>query len=142
MSEREKISVGVGAVVFRGEDALIVRRGKPPFEGRWSIPGGALEHGELLEDAVRREVREETGVEIAIIALLDVFEILPAAGGGHLVIVDYVAEWVSGEPNAGDDATEAEFVDLDTAIARLSWDKTRQAMRRAAEVRRNSGARP
>lgn len=142
MSERENISVGVGAVVFRGEDVLVVRRGKQPFEGQWSIPGGALEHGESLMDAARREVREETGVEIDIIALLDVFEILAAAEGGHLVIIDYVAQWTRGEPRAGDDATEAEFVDIKTAVARLSWDKTRQAIRRAAQIRRNRGARP
>lgn len=143
MSESETVSIGVGAVVFRGEDVLIVRRGKPPFEGQWSIPGGTLEYGESLKDAARREVLEETGVEIEIIALLDVFEILPRTkNAGHMAIIDYVAEWTAGEPEAGDDAAEAEFVDVETAIARLSWDKTRQAIRRAEEIRRNGGARP
>lgn len=146
MSQRERISVGVGAVVFRGEDVLLIRRGKPPFEGQWSIPGGGLKPGERLKDAVRREVREETGVEIEIIALLDVFELPQGAAGGrsgaHMVLIDYVAEWTGGALRAGDDAAAAEFVDIKTAVARLSWDKTRQAIRRAAEIRRALGTRP
>lgn len=136
---RAQISVGVGAVVFRGEDVLIVRRGKPPFMGRWSIPGGGLHYREALEDAVRREVREETGVEIDLIGLIDVFEALPSDAQGdfsdHYLMIDYAAEWRSGEPAAGDDAAEAEFVPLEEALARLSWDKTRDAVRRAAALR-------
>lgn len=136
---RKQISIGVGAVVFRGGDVLIIRRGKPPFEGRWSIPGGGLDYGEALEDAVRREVREETGVEIDIIGLIDVYEALPneAQGEfrGHYLMIDYAAEWRAGEPVAGDDAAEAAFVPLEEALARLSWDKTRTAVRRAAALR-------
>ena len=141
MAQGEHILVGVGAAVFRGEEVLLVRRGKPPLEGQWSIPGGRLEYGEALKDAVHREVREETGVEIEIISLLDVFETPQSQEGGHIVIVDYVAEWTGGEPVAGDDAAEAVFVDIKTAMARVAWDTTRQAIRRAAEIRRSAGAR-
>lgn len=140
MSANENISIGVGAVVFRNEEVLVIKRGKAPLEGHWSIPGGGLEHGETVKDAVRREVREETGLEVALIALLDVFDALPQETDGvfsrHTVIIDYVAEWVSGEPVAGDDAAEAEFVSVDEAISRLSWDVTRQAVRRAMEIRK------
>jgi len=144
MRKREKnstISIGVGAVVFRGREVLLIKRGKPPFMGQWSIPGGGLEFGETVKHGITREVREETGVEIDIIGLLDVFDGLPQGqpDGGefttHTVIIDYVAEWIAGEPVAGDDAAEAEFVSIESAIRRLSWDKTRQAIRRAAGIR-------
>ena len=86
-----------------------------------------------------REVREETRIDIEIIGLLDVFDAVPAprGGSGHMVIIDYVAEWKTGEPQAGDDAVEAEFVSVETAVQRLSWDVTRQAIRRAVEIRRD-----
>ena len=132
----EQISIGVGAVVFRDGDVLLIKRGKPPFEGQWSIPGGGLEHGERLTGAVIREVREETGVEIRILGLLDVFEGLPdETGHPHVVMIDYVAEWVSGDPIAGDDALEAEFVSLEEARSRLAWDLTRRAVAQAAAWR-------
>jgi len=135
------IMIGVGAVVFRAEEVLIIKRGKAPFKGQWSIPGGALEHGERVTDAVIREVREETGCEIEIIGLLDIFDALPRRNDNdfavHTVIIDYVALWRSGEPLAGDDAVEAEFLPIEAAIERLSWDVTRQAIRRAAVIRDN-----
>jgi 8-oxo-dGTP diphosphatase len=134
------ITVGVGAVVLRGGDVLLVKRGKRPFLGQWSIPGGGLHYGEAIEDCARREVREETGVEIRILGLIGVFEALPRAVAGegplgHVVLVDYAAEWTSGELVAGDDAAEAQFVPIEEAIARLSWDKTREAIARAVEIR-------
>lgn len=146
MTSGETISIGVGAVVFRGDDILVIKRGKEPFKGHWSIPGGGLEYGERVVDAVKREVREETGLEIEIIGILNVFDALPRETGNefsnHTVIIDYVAEWVSGEPVAGDDAAEAEFVSFDTALARFSWDVTRQALREAMEIRENWRAAP
>ena len=144
MKTKETISVGVGAVVFRGPEVLVIKRGKPPFEGQWSIPGGRLEHGERVIDAVKREVREETSLEIEIIGLLDVFDALPSPTNGsgfdvHTVIIDYVAEWVSGEPVPGDDAAAAEFVSFEAAIARFSWDATREALARARDIRDRRG---
>jgi 8-oxo-dGTP diphosphatase len=137
MSPGDSISVGVGAVVFKGDEVLLVKRGKAPFKGNWSIPGGGLHHGERIEDAIRREVREETGLEVRLIGLIGVFEALPPeADGGHVVLVDYAAEWVSGEPVAGDDAEAAVFVPMEEGLQRLSWDKTRQAVARAVEIRR------
>jgi 8-oxo-dGTP diphosphatase len=139
MRRGETTAIGVGAVVFRGEDVLLIRRGKAPFKGNWSIPGGGLRYGERIGDAVRREVREETGLEIEIVGLIGVFEALPGempeTPGGHIVLIDYAAEWIAGEPVAGDDAAEAVFVPFGEALARLSWDKTRQALRRALDIR-------
>ncbi len=143
-SAQEKlVPIGVGAVVLKDDAVLLIKRGKPPFLGQWSIPGGSLRYGEATEDAARREVREETGVEIRILGLIGVFEALPRiapgeAPLGHVVLIDYAAEWTSGEAVAGDDAAAAEFVPVDEAIARLSWDKTREAIARALEIRRDA----
>lgn len=132
MKQDARIYCAVGAVVFRGADVLLVRRGRPPLQGHWSIPGGKIGYGELLEEAVCREVREETGVEIEIAGLIDVFEALPEKDGdGHYVLIDFVARWVSGEVRAADDADEAEFVPFPEALSRLAWDKTRTALQQA-----------
>jgi len=148
ISERANsdIFVGVGAVIFRGNDVLIIKRGKAPFKGLWSIPGGGLEFGETLIDAVKREVREETNIEIDIIGLIDVFEGFQSereADGfrRHTLMIDYVADWKSGDVAAGDDAAEAEFVPIGEAKARMSWDLTRKAIARAEEIRANAAVR-
>jgi len=144
-NEAQMIRVGVGAVVFRGEQVLLIRRGKPPFAGLWSIPGGGLNPGERLEAAVRREVKEETSVEIGPLSLIGIFEALPAdlpAIARHTVLVDYVGEWLSGEPQAGDDAERAEFVDYDEALRRVSWDQTRLAIAQALKLRNSVTERP
>ena len=137
MVSQTSIKVGVGAVVFRGDDVLVIKRGKEPFKGSWSIPGGGLEFGESLRDATKREVREETSLEINILSLIDAFEALPRDNdaGAHVVMIDFVAEWVAGEPVAGDDADEAEFIPYSEALLRLGWDQTRRALERAYEIR-------
>ncbi len=141
------IGVGVGAVVFRGAEVLLIKRGKAPFIGQWSIPGGSLHEGERLEDAVIREVREETGVEIRLLGLVGVFEALPKTREGegflrHMLMIDYAAEWVSGAPVAGDDAAAAEFAPYEQALARVSWDLTRTAIAGALKLRNTVTARP
>ncbi len=105
--------VGVGAVVVHEGRVLLIRRGKPPLFGRWVVPGGTVEFGEGLEDAVVREVREETCLEVRPLAFLTAFDrILRSDGGGvtyHYVILDYLCERVSGAPLAGSDALDACF---------------------------------
>lgn len=144
--KKHGIGVGVGAVVFRGDDVLIIKRGKAPFIGQWSIPGGGLQEGERLEAAVLREVREETSVEIRLLGLIGVFEALPEMRGGeefvrHTLMIDYAAEWVRGEPVAGDDAAAA-FAPIGEALARVSWDLTRTAIAGALKLRNTVTARP
>ena len=133
--------LSVGAVVFRGDDVLLIRRGRAPFKGHWSIPGGKVEHGEAMRDAALREVMEETGVTARVVGLIDAFEALPQAPGEpHFALIDFACEHVAGEPVAADDAMDAEYVPLSEALARLSWDKTRLAIQGALAFRRaNAG---
>lgn len=113
---------GAGAIVWRGDDVLLIRRGKAPLLGQWSIPGGRIEWGETARAAAVREVLEETGCTIEIVALCDVVDSL--LEGGHAVLVDFTARWLSGEPRAGDDAAAARFVPY-AGIADLGlWEKT------------------
>ena len=106
--------VGVGAVVVDDGRVLLVRRAHEPLKGEWSIPGGAVEVGETLETAVVREVREETGLEVEVGALIDVLDrIRPAPDGRtlyHYVLIDFVCRPAAGTLCCGSDASEAAWV--------------------------------
>jgi 8-oxo-dGTP diphosphatase len=106
--------VGVGAIIIRRGRILMAQRGKEPLKGWWSLPGGALETGELLADAVRREVREETGLEIEPVGVFEIFERIMRDGAGtpeyHYVLIDYVCRVTGGELRAGDDVCRVEWV--------------------------------
>lgn len=104
----------VGAVVIDGDTVLLVRRALPPRQGEWSLPGGRLELGESMADGVRREVREETGIEVEVGDVVEVFDrIHRDVSGGiryHFVIVDFLCRPVGGTLAAGDDAADARWV--------------------------------
>ncbi|HVR69240.1 MAG TPA: NUDIX hydrolase [Vicinamibacteria bacterium] len=105
--------VGVGAVVIHEGRALLIRRGKEPLRGRWVIPGGTVEAGETLHDALVREVREETGVTVRPGEVVLVFDRILREDGHlryHYVIVDYLCAYVSGTPRAGTDAEAVALV--------------------------------
>lgn len=125
----------VGVVCLRGDAVLLIRRGTPPRQGEWSLPGGRVEPGERVVDAALRELREETGVEARITGLVDVVDGLFPEAGRHYVLIDYAAEWVSGEPVAGDDALEARFVALAQIGTLIDWPETRRVIRMAADAR-------
>ena len=105
---------GVGAIVLQRDDVLLVRRGNEPQRGLWSLPGGALELGESLHQGVRREVMEETGLEVRVLEFAGVFERIATDDNGavqyHYVLLDYLCEPVGGALSAGDDAAEAAWV--------------------------------
>jgi 8-oxo-dGTP diphosphatase len=100
--------VGVGAVVVKDGRAVIVKRANEPYRGQWSIPGGRVEFGESLHDAVRREMREETGLEVAVGPLIEVFERMHPTH--HFVIIDYLCTCTGGTLCAGDDAEDVRWV--------------------------------
>jgi 8-oxo-dGTP diphosphatase len=112
----------VGAIIFGENDlgdngtVLLVERAGEPLKGWWSIPGGLLETGELLEDAIRREVREETGLDVEVLYRFDIFERIMRDAGNraeyHYVLVDYVCKAVGGEMRPGDDVSRVEWVKL------------------------------
>ncbi len=130
----------VGVVCLRGDEVLLIRRGRPPRLGEWSLPGGRIEWGEAAVDAALRELREETGVEAELTGLLDVVDgVFPGEGEGdpdrHYVLIDYAARWISGNPRAGDDAAEAAFHPLDRVDALIGWSETRRIICMAVECR-------
>ena len=109
--------VGVGGIIFEGDRILMAQRGKPPLQGWWSLPGGALEAGEILADAVAREVLEETGLVVQPLRVFEIFErILRDAAGRpeyHYVLIDYVCQVTGGELRPGDDVCRVEWMRLD-----------------------------
>jgi 8-oxo-dGTP diphosphatase len=124
-----------GVVCLRGAEVLLVRRGQAPRKGEWSIPGGRVELGETVAQAALRELKEETGVEAALLGLIDVVDHFSEVR--QAVLVDYAARWIRGEPVAGDDAAEARFVPIEEALTLVAWEETRRII--AAAVERFSG---
>ena len=122
MSEREdrrrypeRPIVGVGAVIVRDGQVVIVRRRYEPLAGHWSLPGGTLELGETLEAGVVREMREETGLEVDVGPVIEVFDRIMLDERKrvryHFVLVDYLCRPIGGELRAGSDVDRAVFVD-------------------------------
>ncbi|HUI56149.1 MAG TPA: NUDIX hydrolase [Bryobacteraceae bacterium] len=106
--------IGVGAILLRRDRILMAQRGKEPLKGWWSLPGGALETGESLANAVRREVREETGLEVRPLGVLEIFERIMRDKSGaaeyHYVLIDYVCRVTGGTLCPGDDVCAVEWV--------------------------------
>lgn len=122
-----------GVVCLKGDEVLLIRRGAPPRLGEWSLPGGRIEPGERAADAALRELAEETGIIAELAGLIDVVDgLFPPHH--HYVLVDYAARWISGVPQAGDDAAEAAFQPLDEIDALIAWDETRRIIRKAVKM--------
>ena len=106
--------LGVGALIIRGREILLIERGREPLKGQWSLPGGVLEAGELLEAAVQREVQEETGLDVEPVLIVEVFERIMRDSEGrpeyHYVLIDYLCRVRSGEPRPGDDCSAVAWV--------------------------------
>lgn len=105
---------GVGVLAFKDEAVLLIRRGKEPRRGEWSIPGGAVELGERVRDAALREFREECGGQIDLRDLVEVVDIFIPDGAGqlkyHYIVIDYCAEWRGGDLTLSDELLDARWV--------------------------------
>ena len=127
---------GVGVVVFRNEEVLLVKRKKAPYKGQWSIPGGKQRLGETVTQAARRELMEETGVEVNELTLIDVIDIMVPDEEGeilyHYIVVDYRAYWMSGECSPGDDALDVQWFNLSKLGSISLLNKTRKIIFKAA----------
>ena len=130
--------VGVGAVVWRDGAVLLERRGQPPARGSWALPGGLVDVGETLEEAVRREVREECGIEVVVGPLLGAFEPIQRDEDGriryHYVVIDYLVTYSGGDLVVGDDAAELCWVSVDDLDAYPLMPATRAMIERARQA--------
>lgn len=131
--------VGVGAIVWRSDEVLLIRRGQPPRAGEWSIPGGGQELGETVAQAAIREVFEETGIEITVTDVVTVVDMIEHDPDGHVryhyVLVDVNAEWVSSEPIAATDAVDVRWSRVEQLDAFGLWSETRRVIELAARHR-------
>jgi ADP-ribose pyrophosphatase YjhB (NUDIX family) len=107
--------VGVAGIVLDGDRVLLVKRGREPLKGIWSLPGGGLELGETLREGVQRELREEVGLNVRVLEMVEVLErITPGEQGRtayHYVLIDFLCESDGGVPRADDDVDEVAWVD-------------------------------
>jgi 8-oxo-dGTP diphosphatase len=138
--------VGVGAVIFRGEEVLLVRRGQEPGKGSWSLPGGMVEVGENLEAAIKREVWEETGLTVKVLGITAVLERIYRDDVDkvpyHYVLIDFACEYLSGEVTPASDVTAARFVSLETLSDLPLPSFTAQVIRRARDQKKNEAFLP
>ena len=102
-------------MIFEDGRILLVERGKEPLKGYWSIPGGIVETGEKLIEGIRREVAEETGLDVEPYSMFEIFErVIPDADGQpeyHYVLIDYLCRRVAGEPMAASDVSRVAWVE-------------------------------
>lgn len=131
--------VGVGAVVFKAESVLLIRRGRPPRQGSWSLPGGLQEVGETVFATAAREVLEETGLTIQVIDLVDVVDSITRDNEDrtqyHYTLVDVRAEWRAGEAIAADDAEAVIWAPLDDLNSYDLWSETERVIQLAETQR-------
>ena len=135
MSDREypaRPIVGIGIVVIKDDSVLLVRRGKPPNVGSWTLPGGAQELGETTEHAARRELLEETGLEVDTLHFAATVDNIRRDADGriryHYTIIDFAARWVAGVPVAATDVTEATWAKLDALDEYGLWSEAHRVI--------------
>ncbi len=130
--------VGVGVAVLRPGQVLLARRGNPPNQGAWSLPGGAQRLGETVEQAGRRELAEETGLVVSDLHLAAVVDSMtPDSEGGlrfHYTIIDYAARWQGDTARAGGDITEVLWADFDGLEQYELWSEAYRVITAARKL--------
>jgi 8-oxo-dGTP diphosphatase len=138
MSPRPKPELAVSAAIFRDGNVLLVRRAGAPAKGLWTLPGGRVEVGETLVEAVRREVLEETGLTIDVIDLAGYREsILPDAVGDrgrHFVILPFAARWIAGEVTLNDELDDSRWMPVDAVTGLQTTEGLLNILRRAEKL--------
>ena len=133
--------VGVGAVIVHEDRVVLVKRRFEPLAGRWSIPGGAVETGETLEACVVREMVEETGFEVEVGPVIEVFDRITHDETGrvmyHFVLIDYLCRPIGGELRAGSDVAEAVLVERSELAQYDLTEKAAVVIERALEMARD-----
>jgi len=134
----ERPLVGIGAVVVKGSDVLLIRRGKPPRLGSLSIPGGAQKLGETVIEGAVREIKEETAVVASVVGLVDVVDSITRDDDDtvkfHYTLIDVACRWIAGTPTAGGDAAGALWVPLADIPSMDMWDETKRIIGLGAEM--------
>ncbi len=127
---------GVAAVIVKDGKVLLTKRGNEPSKGKWGIPGGVVELGESVEEAVVREVKEETGVDCRPLKRLTVFDSIRRDPDGrvhwHYVLHEFLCEYLGGEPRAGDDASEVRWIPLEDLGSVEIMESTRKFIEKVA----------
>jgi 8-oxo-dGTP diphosphatase len=136
--------VGIGVVVLASNKVLMIRRANPPRQGQWSLPGGAQALGETVSDAARREVLEETGLDVEILGLVDVVDSIRSDNLGnvqyHYTLIDFVAiATCSDIPIAGSDASEVAWMTLEKISGLELWSETNRIINLAIEMANTLG---
>jgi ADP-ribose pyrophosphatase YjhB (NUDIX family) len=134
--------VGIGVVALRDDHVLLVRRGRPPRQGEWSLPGGGQRLGEPAEACARRELLEEAGIEVGPLSLLAVVDAITGGDPGrgprfHYTIIDFLGHWSGGEARPGGDVTETAWAPLDALEPYGLWP---EALRVIALARQQATA--
>ena len=121
MIEYKTPKLTVDGIIIKDKTILLVKRKNPPFQGKWALPGGFVEYGEKTEDAVVREVSEETGLDAKVKDIVGVYSDPSRDPRGHTVSVVYLLETYGGELKSGDDASNVKFFEIDR-LPELSFD--------------------
>ncbi len=128
--------VGVGVVVWRDDKVLLVKRGRAPRKGQWSLPGGVQQLGETILQAGVREVREETGIDIKPLGIITALDGISKDAKGkieyHYTLIEIVAEAGEGDPHPADDATDVCWAELDKVDKLCEWPEVERVVRLSA----------
>lgn len=134
--------VAVGAIVFKRDEVLLVRRANEPNKGQWSLPGGRQELGETVVDTAVREVSEETAVTVRPVCLVDVVDSITKDETGsityHYTLVELMCQWEDGVPVANDDALEAQWFALNDLPSLGLWSETEKVIEKAWDLRKKN----
>jgi 8-oxo-dGTP diphosphatase len=127
--------IGIGIVLLRGDEVLLIKRGRPPGQGAWSLPGGKQELGETAETCARRELLEETGLTTGPLTFIAHVDSIHHDAAGrieyHYTILDFAARYISGDAIAGDDVTDIAWARPDEFDAYNLWPAAREVILKA-----------